>query len=195
MVHTLFDVRAGKRYTTAHGSETRSRQLGFVMLINYRITTILSRAPALSSAHLRAGALVPKQAVVPTRAQKGSIVRRSEQAITEIPCDLVCFVVMGWEIDAGPLHFSSNGMAVKPQLKVGYADDKVNVRAGVEDVRNGLSAAFGGQVHRTYESEGSGLNQVCAALNACGPSRVRQRLCCTSKSLRAATCLQLTSYT
>lgn len=87
------------------------------------------------------------------------------------------FVVMGWEIDAGPLHFSRNGVAVKPQLKVGYADDNVNVRAGVEDVRNGLSAALAGQVHRTYESEGNGMNQVCAVLCRGQVPHESQRLC------------------
>lgn len=70
---------------------------------------------------------------------------------------------MGWAIDAGPIHLSDEGVAVKPQFKVGYADDNVNVRAGVEDVRDGLSAAIAGDVHRTYESEGHGLNEVWLA--------------------------------
>lgn len=71
---------------------------------------------------------------------------------------------MGWAIDAGPIHLSDEGVAVKPQFKVGYADDNVNVRAGVEDVRDGLSAAIAGDVHRTYEAEGHGLNEVCLGL-------------------------------
>lgn len=77
---------------------------------------------------------------------------------------------MGWQVDAGPLHFSDKGVAVKPQLKVGYADDNVNVRAGIEDVRDGLSAAVAGQVHREYEAKGNGMYRVrctvCSSLIA-----------------------------
>ena len=69
---------------------------------------------------------------------------------------------MGWQIDAGPVHLSDKGMALKPQLKVGYADNNVNVRMGIEDVRNGLSAAVAGQVHREYAAEGNGLQEVRA---------------------------------
>ena len=71
---------------------------------------------------------------------------------------------MGWEVDAGPLHLSGNGVSVRPQLKVGYTDSNVNIRAGLEDVRNGVSLALAGEVHRTYEAEGSGLKEVCLGL-------------------------------
>lgn len=67
---------------------------------------------------------------------------------------------MGWNFDAGPMHFGSDGVALRPQMKIGYGDNNCDVRIGVDDVRDGLSAAAAGHVKRSYEAEGTSMEQV-----------------------------------
>jgi hypothetical protein len=90
---------------------------------------------------------------------------------------------MGWSFDVGPLHMGSEGVGVRPQMKVGYADDNVKLAAGLDDVRDGISGGVMGRVHRKYTAEGNSMKEVrsCQAwhAHACSLSPVvglRQRL-------------------
>ena len=67
---------------------------------------------------------------------------------------------MGWKFDAGPLHFGSDGVGVRPQMKVGYSDDNVQMTAGLDDLRDGISGGVAGRVHRKYDAEGHSMEEV-----------------------------------
>jgi hypothetical protein len=68
---------------------------------------------------------------------------------------------MGWTFDAGPLHFGPDGMAIKPQMKLAYSNNNLSLQVGVDDVRDGLSGAVSGHVHRVYTAEGATIKEVC----------------------------------
>jgi hypothetical protein len=68
---------------------------------------------------------------------------------------------MVWAVDCGVVHLGSDGCGVRPQMKVGYYGDSVQLVVGIDDVRDGLSAACVAQVHRIYEAEGGSLVEVC----------------------------------
>jgi hypothetical protein len=82
---------------------------------------------------------------------------------------------MGWKFDAGPFSLGSDGVSVKPQMKVGYSDDNVKFQAGLDDVRDGISGGVAGRVHRKYDAEGNSMKEVLSSfaaqcLHCCLPS-------------------------
>jgi hypothetical protein len=67
---------------------------------------------------------------------------------------------MGWSVDAGPMHFGSSGMTLRPQMKLGYSDDNIQLEAGLDDVRNGLSGGVAGRFHRIYTAQGGSIKEA-----------------------------------
>lgn len=68
---------------------------------------------------------------------------------------------MVWAVDCGVVHLGSDGCGLRPQMKVGYCGDSLQLVLGIDDLRDGISAACIAQVHRVYEAEGDSLVEVC----------------------------------
>ena len=101
---------------------------------------------------------------------------------------------MPWALDCGVLHAGSDGLAVRPQMKMGWATNHYHLQLGVDDLRDGLSAAAVAQVHRTYKAEGNSLVDVRSlhrSLLLCGLS---YQLCLRAVALRAPRALQLSRF-
>lgn len=73
---------------------------------------------------------------------------------------------MVWAVDCGVVHVGSDGWGLRPQMKVGFQGNTVQMKVGVDDVRDGLSAACIAQLHRVYEAEGDSIAEVRLALCA-----------------------------
>ena len=67
---------------------------------------------------------------------------------------------MGWGLDVGPLHAGSDGVGLRPQLKVGYEDNNVHFAAGIDDVRDGLGGGLSAQARRQYRAEGDTMHEA-----------------------------------
>lgn len=76
-----------------------------------------------------------------------------------------------WGFDVGPFHAGSDGVGVRPQLKVGYNDENVRFVAGLDDVRDGLSGGLAAQARRRYRAGGDSVKEVCTALRT-APERL-----------------------
>jgi hypothetical protein len=70
---------------------------------------------------------------------------------------------MPWALDCGVVHLGSDamyGIALRPQMKIGFLGRSTLMEFGIDDVRDGLSAACIAQWHRVYTAEGSSLSEV-----------------------------------
>ena len=81
---------------------------------------------------------------------------------------------MVWAVDCGVVHLGSDGFGLRPQMKLGICGNTLQVELGVDDLRDGLSAACVAEIRRSYTAEGNSLPQACC---------LRAFSCITSMSL------------
>lgn len=75
---------------------------------------------------------------------------------------------MVWAVDCGIVHLGSDGFGLRPQMKIGYRGNTLQLEAGLDDVRDGLSASCIAELRRVYQAEGNSLAQV--RLPTCAPT-------------------------
>jgi hypothetical protein len=68
---------------------------------------------------------------------------------------------MGWELDAGPLHMGSDGLSLRPQMKVGYSNNNCDFAVGIDNLWDGISGGIHAQARRSYSAEGNSMVEVC----------------------------------
>ena len=68
----------------------------------------------------------------------------------------------------GPIKINNNGLSLQPQLKLGYADDNINVGGGIGDLREGFSLGVGAGVSQSFTGSGSTLNNFLQSIKAKG---------------------------
>lgn len=65
-----------------------------------------------------------------------------------------------WGVSLGFVEVGDQGVAVKPQLKLGVQAANVNIGGGIGDVRDGLSVGVGANVSTSVKSSGRSFDEV-----------------------------------
>jgi hypothetical protein len=78
---------------------------------------------------------------------------------------------MVWALDCGAIHVGSDGLALRPQWKLAAKTSHLQLSMGLDDVRDGISAACVAQLHRTYLAEGTSLVEVRFVQRVVAPNK------------------------
>jgi len=77
----------------------------------------------------------------------------------------------GASVDLGPLHLGGGRIEFKPQLKVGYRDEHIEVGGGLGDVTEGFNLGLGASVSQKVNSEGQTMDDFFKNMRAEGGAK------------------------